>query len=164
MIDFRCPDGVAILTALQETNTPRMWQDQHFFCRVVSTFNHLASFASSSLCDLHWPGSQCYKSFFWCFDHAALCGFLWNPPLANDAIFGLLTTQPFLFTILLPHPWWGEALSNICCAYVVQLKGTSAHLHALKFQLNEARFQAYAPTNGKGKSFYQLNEPVCGSR
>jgi hypothetical protein len=45
-----------------------------------------------------------------------------------------------------------------------KLKGTSAHLHALKFQLNEAQFQAYAPTNGKGKSFYQLNEPVCGSR
>jgi hypothetical protein len=45
-----------------------------------------------------------------------------------------------------------------------QLKGTSAHLHALKFQLNEARFQAYAPTNGKGKNCCQLNEPVCGSR
>jgi hypothetical protein len=38
MIDFRCPEGVAILTAPQETNTPRMWQDQHFF-QVASTFN-----------------------------------------------------------------------------------------------------------------------------
>ena len=34
-----------------------------------------------------------------------------------------------------------------------QLKGTSAHPSALKFQLNEARFQAYAPTNGKGKKW-----------
>jgi hypothetical protein len=33
MIDFRCPDGVAILTAPQETNTPRMWQDHLFFAR-----------------------------------------------------------------------------------------------------------------------------------
>jgi hypothetical protein len=30
MIDFRCPEAVAILTAPQETNTPRIWQDQHF--------------------------------------------------------------------------------------------------------------------------------------
>jgi hypothetical protein len=38
MIDFRCPEGVAILTAPQETNTPRMWQDEHFF-QVALTFN-----------------------------------------------------------------------------------------------------------------------------
>jgi hypothetical protein len=48
--------------------------------------------------------------------------------------------------------------------FFTQLKGTSAHLHALKLQLNEARFQAYAPTNGKGKNSYQLSEPVCGSQ
>jgi hypothetical protein len=44
----------------------------------------------------------------------------------------------------------------------MELKGTSAHQNALKFQLNEARSPVLDNTNGKGKKLFlaQRTNPV----